>query len=154
MNLARITWAIVSVFIISGCAGGVDQPTDLTQNENSNVAQMSDTKPASQEPARMAKRLIKQMDEVTDVRAVNTGKQLMLSFKVKQAQRVRLKQIQNDVNNRLKDQFSSDTKVTVSTDKKIFQILEELEQDISRQKINRNGVIKRFREMQGMLKEQ
>lgn len=83
----------------------------------------------SQIPAQQAESKVKEMDEVTEVIAVNTDKQLLLSFRVKQFDKFRLEKIEKKVKDELKKEFK-EYETTVSSDLKIFLETTKMKNDV------------------------
>ena len=106
---------LLFVLIFAGCSNepgsGINSQKTLQADDQKLLV--------DQETAAKAEEEIKNIEEVTDVVAVNDKKLLLLGFKVKQFDKFRTKQIEKKVKERLSKSFP-DYEITASSDLKIF----------------------------------
>ncbi|WP_026570543.1 MULTISPECIES: YhcN/YlaJ family sporulation lipoprotein [Sediminibacillus] len=125
---------------VTGCANNEDGRS-ASDNPDYDLTQVSNKSEISQEIANQAKRTILKKQEVIGARAVNTSDQLLVAIEIRQMDRFRLKKLEKNITSDLEKKFK-DKKVTVSTDKKIYLELDELEsrlqtKDVSEQKLDK-----------------
>jgi Sporulation lipoprotein YhcN/YlaJ (Spore_YhcN_YlaJ) len=143
------------VFLLGvfGCNGTAEnsQSHNVTRT---GYQQNNSTLPAyDQSPSKKAEEKVKKMEEVTEVVAVNTDKELLVAFKIKHLQRFRLKKIESKVDKQLKKAFP-DHKLTVSSDLKIFIETSKLKDKMKREKLSKKEVSKKIEKITKLSKEQ
>jgi hypothetical protein len=149
------TYLLVGMVIIlaSGCTGNQNQLGD--DNEGLSISQVHTSKPISQSVANQAKVnvITETEEEISDVKAVNTDKELLVAIKVGQFDRFQLKKIEKEVKTDLEKMYP-DHKVLVSTDQKMYIELEQLEQKLQKNKTNMKTLKKDFSKIKTLMKEQ
>jgi hypothetical protein len=139
------------IILASGCTGNQNQLGD--DNEDLSISQVHTSKPISQSVANQAKEKVITEEEISDVKAVNTDKELLVAIKVGQFDRFRLKKIEKEVKSDL-EKMDPDHKVFVSTDQKMFLELEQLEQKLQKDNTNMKKLEKDFNKIKSLMKEQ
>jgi Sporulation lipoprotein YhcN/YlaJ (Spore_YhcN_YlaJ) len=139
------------IILASGCTGNQNQLGD--DNEDLSISQVHTSKPISQSIANQAKEKVIIEEEISDVKAVNTDKELLVAIKVGQFDRFRLKKIEKEVKSDLEKMYP-DHKVFVSTDQKMFLELEQLEQKLQKDNTNMKKLEKDFNKIKSLMKEQ
>ncbi|TYR79460.1 hypothetical protein FZC66_15280 [Priestia megaterium] len=134
----------------SGCAGNEDQSAN--NNNDADVVKVHTRKSIDQSVANEAKEKVIKKEEITDVKAVNTDKELLLAVKVNQFDRLRLKGIKKDVKSELEKKYP-DHKILVSTDQKIYLELEQLEKKLQKDKTKKKALKKEFDDLKSLMKE-
>ncbi|QTM99233.1 hypothetical protein ERJ70_07915 [Sediminibacillus dalangtanensis] len=124
---------------VAGCANNEDGRS-ASSDPDYDLTQVSNKAEISQEIANQAKRSVLKKQEVIGARGVNTSDQLLVAIEVRQLDRFRLKKLEKRITSDLEKKFK-DKKVTVSTDKKIYLELDELEgrlqtKDLSKKKLD------------------
>lgn len=123
-------------------------------NEDLSISQVDTTsKPIDQSIANQAKEKMITKDEITDVMAVNTDKELLVAIKVENFNRFRLKSIEKTVKSDLEKMYPNH-KVVVSTDKKMFWELEKIEQRLQKNNTNKKRLKKDLQKLESLIKEQ
>ena len=125
----------------SGCNGNQNQLGD--NNKDLSISQVHTSKPINQSVANHAKEKMITKDEISDVKAVNTDKELLAAIKVENFNRFRLKNIEKTVKSDLEKMYP-DHKVFVSADKKMFWELEKIEQRLQKNNTNKKNFKKGF----------
>lgn len=97
-----------------------------------------------------AKQIVLSMDEVIEVKGVNTDKDIYVAVKVKQFDRLFLDPIRNNAHNKVKKRFPN-ANVHISTDKKVFLELEKLENEVHQNKINKQNFQKRIKKIEDFM---
>ena len=118
-NITKLKIFLLLLTIIgigSGCNENQNQMG--YDNKDLSISQVDTTsKPIDQSIANQAKEKMITKDEITDVMAVNTDKELLVAIKVENFNRFRLKSIEKTVKSDLEKMYPNH-KVVVSTDKK------------------------------------
>ncbi len=143
-TLKNLLFIIMVIGFASGCNGN--------QNEFG-ISQVHTSKPIDQSVANHAKEKIIAKEDITDVKAVNTDKELMAAIKVENFDRFRLKSIEKSVKSDLEKKYP-DYKVFVSTDKKIFWELEKVEQRLKKNDMNKKNLKNDLNKLKSLMKEQ
>ena len=113
IKMKRLFFILILIVLASGCNGNQNQ----LDNNDLNISQVHTSKPIDQSVANHAKEKIIAKEDITDVKAVNTDKELLAAIKVENFDRFRLKSIEKSVKSDL-EKIYPDYKVFVSTDKK------------------------------------
>jgi hypothetical protein len=144
----------ISILIIigfgSGCNGNQNQ---LGNNNDISISQVHSSKPIDQSVANHAKEKIITKKEISDVKAVNTDKELSMAIKVENFNRFRLKNIEKSVKSDLEKMYP-DHKVFISSDKKMFWELEKIEQRLQNSDTNKKNLKKDLNKLKSLIKEQ
>jgi hypothetical protein len=145
---------LISILIIigfgSGCNGNQNQ---LGNNNDLSISQVHTSKPIDQSVANHAKEKIITKEEISDVKALNTDKELLVAIKVENFNRFRLKNIEKSVKSDI-EKIYPDYKVLVSSDKKMFWELEKIEQRLQQNNTNRKNLKKDLNKLKSLMKEQ
>ncbi|WP_449622584.1 YhcN/YlaJ family sporulation lipoprotein [Robertmurraya sp. Marseille-Q9965] len=153
-NITKLKIFILLLTIIglgSGCNENQNQMG--YNNKDLSISQVHTSKPIDQSVANHAKEKMITKDEITDVRAVNTDKELLVAIKVENFNRFRLKSIEKTVKSDLEKMYPNH-KVVVSTDKKMFWELEKIEQRLQKNNMNKKSLKKDLQKLESILKEQ
>jgi hypothetical protein len=149
-TLKNLLFIIMVIGFASGCNG--NQNEFIQDNSTFGISQVH-TKPIDQSVANHAKEKIIAKEDITDVKAVNTDKELMAAIKVENFDRFRLKSIEKSVKSDLEKKYP-DYKVFVSTDKKIFWELEKIEQRLKKNDMNKKNLKNDLNKLKSLMKEQ
>ncbi|MCM3126085.1 MULTISPECIES: YhcN/YlaJ family sporulation lipoprotein [unclassified Mesobacillus] len=142
---------LVVIGIGTGCHNNQNQ---LDENHKDlNISQVHTNKPIDQSIANNAKEKIIIKEEISDVKAVNTDKELFTAIKVDNFNRFRLKKIEKEVKSVIEKMYPN-LKVIVSSDKKMFWELEKLEQKLQKDNANMKDLKKDFNNIKKLMKEQ
>ena len=154
-NITKLKIFLLLLTIIgigSGCNENQNQMG--YDNKDLSISQVDTTsKPIDQSIANQAKEKMITKDEITDVRAVNTDKELLAAIKVENFNRFRLKSIEKTVKSDLEKMYPNH-KVVVSTDKKMFWELEKIEQKLQKNNTNKKSLKKDLKKLENLIKEQ
>jgi hypothetical protein len=136
---------------MTGCSANSSQ-TDSNKERGLNISKVHTNKPIDQTAANQAKNKLMNQDEVADVKAVNSNKELLVAIKVENFDRLRLKKIEKKSQTELEDMFP-DYKVLVSTDQKMFIELEQLEQELEKDHTKMDSLNRDFKRIKALLNE-
>ncbi|MGG3798797.1 YhcN/YlaJ family sporulation lipoprotein [Metabacillus fastidiosus] len=145
---ARIIYIFFLVIVMAGCSG-------MHKNEEankSNVTDVSFKNSHDQSVTEKMKQLLENEEEVKNIRAVNSDKELLIAAEINHMDRFRLKEIQQKLEKKVKKQYA-DYKVTISTDKKIFLELEQLENKMRTKKLSKKKFEKEMNRIKNLSKE-
>ncbi|CAK6481373.1 YhcN/YlaJ family sporulation lipoprotein [Peribacillus castrilensis] len=142
---------LIVIGLGSGCNGKQNQLGD--DNEDLSISQVHTSKPINQSVANQAKEKVIMEEEISDVKAVNTDKELLVAIKVDQFDRFRLKKIKKNVKSDLEKMYP-DYKILVSTDQKMYFELDQLEQKLQKGNTNMKKLEKDFNKIKSLMKEQ
>ncbi|MFD6441622.1 YhcN/YlaJ family sporulation lipoprotein, partial [Peribacillus sp. NPDC060186] len=129
-TLKTFLFLIIVIGFVSGCSGNSNQ---IDNNKNLNISKVHTSSPIDQSVANQAKDELSAEEEVSEVKAVNSDKELLVAVKVDNFDRFRLKSIEKQTKSDLENMFP-DYKVLVSTDQKMFLELDQLEQKLEKDK--------------------
>lgn len=149
-TLKTSLFLITVIGFVSGCSGNSNQ---IDNNKNLNISKVHTSSPIDQSVANQAKDRLLADDEVSDVKAVNSDKELLVAVKVDNFDRFRLKSIEKQAKSDFENMFP-DYKVLVSTDQKMFLELDQLEQKLEKDKTKMDSLKKDFKRIKSLMKEQ
>lgn len=152
-NITKLKILLLLLTIIgigSGCNENQNQMG--YNNKDLSISQVHTSKPFDQSIANQAKEKMITKDEITDVRAVNTDKELLVAIKVENFNRFRLKTIEKTVKSDL-EKIYPNHKVVVSSDKKMFWELEKIEQRLQKNNTNKKSLKKDLKKLKSLIKE-
>ncbi|SDL80126.1 YhcN/YlaJ family sporulation lipoprotein [Sediminibacillus halophilus] len=136
---ASLPALLVFFLSVAGCTDNEDGRSASSEPDY-DLTQVSNKAEVSQEIANQAKRSVLKNEEVIGARGVNTSEQILVAIEVRQMDRFNLKKLEKRITSDLENKFK-EKKVTVSTDKKIYLELDELEsqlqtEDLSKKKLD------------------
>ncbi len=134
----------------SGCNRNQNQSGE--DHEDLNISQVHTSNPINQSVANQAKKKVIKEEDISNVKAVNTDKELLIAIKVENFERFRLKKIEKNVKSDLEKDYP-DHKVLVSTDSKMYLELDQLEQKIQKGNTKRKELEKDFIKIKSLMKE-
>ncbi|MDW7617497.1 YhcN/YlaJ family sporulation lipoprotein [Peribacillus simplex] len=135
----------------SGCNRNQNQSGE--DHEDLSISQVHTSKPINQSVANQAKKKVITEEDISDVKAVNADKELLIAIKVENFERFRLKKIEKNVKSDLEKEYP-DHKILVSTDSKMYLELDQLEQKIQKDNTKRKELEKDFNKIKSLMKEQ
>jgi Sporulation lipoprotein YhcN/YlaJ (Spore_YhcN_YlaJ) len=135
----------------SGCNENQNQLGD--NNKDLSTSQVHTSKPINQSVANQAKEKVITEKEISDVKAVNTDKELLVAIKVNQFARFRLKRAEKKVKSDLEKAYPNH-KILVSTDSKMYLELDQLEQKLQKDNTNMKNLKKDFNKIKSLMKEE
>ncbi|MGE7186977.1 YhcN/YlaJ family sporulation lipoprotein [Peribacillus sp. NPDC006672] len=144
-------FSIIIVLLMTGCSANSSQ-TDSNKDRDLNISKVHTSNPIDQTAANQAKDKLMNQDEVADVKAVNSNKELLVAIKVENFDRLRLKKIEKKSQTELEDMFP-DYKILVSTDQKMFIELEQLEQELEKDHTKMDSLNRDFKRIKALLNE-
>lgn len=153
-KITKLTTFLLILIIIgfgTGCNGNQNQ---LGEKHNDlGISQVHTKKPIDQSVANHAKEKMITKDEISDVKAVNTDKELLAAIKVENFNRFRLKKIEKAIKSDLEKMYPN-YKVVVSADKKMFWELEKIEQRLQKNNTNKKSLKRDLKKLESLIKEQ
>ncbi|KQU23328.1 hypothetical protein ASG65_03090 [Bacillus sp. Leaf13] len=149
-TLKTFLFLITVIGFVSGCSGNSNQ---IDNNKNLNISKVHTSSPIEQSVANQAKDRLLAEEEVSDVKAVNSDKELLVAVKVDNFDRFRLTSIKKQAQSDLENMFP-DYKILISTDQKMFLELDQLEQKLEKDKTKMDSLKKDFKEIKSLMKEQ
>ncbi|WP_099363718.1 YhcN/YlaJ family sporulation lipoprotein [Fredinandcohnia onubensis] len=150
MKVKIFFFFLIVIGLGSGCNGNENQ---LGNNNDSSISQIHTNKPIEQSVSNHAKEKIITKEEISDVKAVNTDKELLVAVKVENFNRFRLKNIEKSVKSDLEELYP-EHKVFVSSDKKMFWELEKIEQRLQQNDTNKKNLKNDLNKLKSLMKEQ
>ncbi|MFF2589033.1 YhcN/YlaJ family sporulation lipoprotein [Peribacillus butanolivorans] len=149
-TLKTFLFLITVIGFVSGCSGNSKQ---IDNNKNLNISKVHTSSPIEQSVANQAKDRLLAEEEVSDVKAVNSDKELLVAVKVDNFDRLRLTSIKKQAQSDLENMFP-DYKILISTDQKMFLELDQLEQKLEKDKTKMDSLKKDFKKIKSLIKEQ
>ncbi|NUH86365.1 YhcN/YlaJ family sporulation lipoprotein [Bacillus firmus] len=150
MKVKMLFFILILIGMGSGCNGNENQ---VGEKNHSSISQIHTSKPIEQSVSNHAKEKIITKEEISDVKAVNTDKELLVAVKVENFNRFRLKNIEKSVKSDLEGMYP-DYKVFVSSDKKMFWELEKIEQKLQQHDTNKKNLKRDLNKLKSLMKEQ
>ncbi|MDE3839184.1 hypothetical protein C0966_07395 [Bacillus methanolicus] len=150
-KISKLILVLTVIGLSSGCNENQNQLGD--NNNDLSISQVHTSKPINQSVANQAKEKVIKKKEISDVKAVNTDKELFVAIKVENFDRFRLKKIEKKVKSDVEKMFP-DHKVFVSTDSKMYLELDQLEQKLQKDNLNMKNLKKDFNKIKSLMKEQ
>jgi len=138
----KIFLSILVVILLIGCSKKDDK-----KSSKHDIRKVSYNQTVSNE----AIKKIKSMEEITDVNAVNTDKDLYLAAKPQHHERFQLAQLEKKMKQNLEKSFPK-YKIHVSLDKKILKLLSDLEGNINKGNVNQKQVDKKLKFIKSEMK--
>jgi PBP1b-binding outer membrane lipoprotein LpoB len=129
------------IILVIGCNKPKDESEKKNDNSHIQIAYVQN----NQSPSQEAKKVIFSMPEVTDVKAVNSEKEIFLAVKPKHLERFQLASLKKKIKMKI-EKNNPEMKVTVSTDQKIFTLLGELESKLDK-KIDTQDIDKELKKI-------
>ena len=120
-------------------------------NGDLNVSQVG--KPISQSVANQVTENVSMEEEISDVLAVNSDKELLVAIKVKQFDRFHLKKIEKNIKSDLKKQYP-DYSILVSADQKMYFELVKLDEKLQKNTLKMKNLEKDIKKIKSLMKEQ
>lgn len=108
---------------------------------------------ANQNDIALIQKDVEEFDGVYNVIIIKGKKDTLVTYKVKQLKRFRMKKIEKEIKNQLKKKYS-DEKFTVSSDFKIYLEADRLRKKMKDPKFNEQKLEKRLRKILKLEKEQ
>lgn len=139
--------------ILTGCQ---ERPKlKPTQNEQLDVdlARLSTNQPIDQTYSHQAKESLKKNKDLNSINAVNTDKDMVITFEVNHLKRFQLEKIRKQVEKKMKKKFS-DLEVLVSTDQKIILGLDQIKQNIQLNNMSKKKLEKEIKDLISLAKEE
>lgn len=153
-KIKQLIVCLLILTVIGLCFGCNDNQKKLTEdNEDVSISQVKISKPISQSVANQAKENTIIEEEISDVKAVNTDKELLVAIKVNQFDRFQLKKIEKKVKSDLEKMYP-DHKILVSTDQKMYFELDRLEQKLQKDNTSMKKLEKDIKKIKNLMKEQ
>ena len=154
MAYKRKQWKVYPlILMVIGLCFGCNDNTFSIDNKDSNISQVKISKPFSQTVANQAKENTILEEEISDVKAVNTDKELLVAIKVKQFDRFQLKKIEKNIKSDLEKMYP-DHKILVSSDQKMYFELDKLERKLQKEKTDMKKFEKDIKKIKSLMKEQ
>ncbi|PGZ97927.1 hypothetical protein COE51_12480 [Bacillus pseudomycoides] len=117
--------------------------TDTTDKNDTKLTKVN-MEYSDQSIANEAKNKILAMDEILEVKAVNFNNELYVAVKPKHNERFQLKKLRKEIKQTLKKMYPN-SKIYVSTDKKIFMLLDKLDTQIKNKEVDKEEVKKQLK---------
>lgn len=151
-TLFRLIVLICTLFLLTSCMQK-DPTFRPTGNDSLELTKLSSKGVTDQQPADQAREFLSNYEEVASVRAVNDDGKLLIGVEVHHHDRFSLDNIEKELRKAVKRNYR-DMDITLSTDKKILIELAQLETDMMNQKISKDDIKQKLRELIKLSKEQ
>jgi preprotein translocase subunit SecF len=144
-----ILYTLLIVLIVSGC----NMANTNNEKEDLNISKVTSKETINQSTSNQVKELLKKEKEVSDVKAVNLEKELLIDVEIKQMDRFQLEEIEKRLKKITEEKYPNH-KVTLSTDKKIFLELDELEKQVIEKNMSKKKLEKELKRIKSLSEEQ
>ncbi|MFC0298906.1 YhcN/YlaJ family sporulation lipoprotein [Geobacillus jurassicus] len=148
--------AVAAIIATSGCAKEETEQKQSLQRANLLRTHTSGTAKhaeLNQGPAERAVAYLRQRDDVRDVVAVNSGDRLLVAYQIPHMKRWSRKQIEKDIDHKLRDMFPG-YDVVSSSDLKIFWKTKELKANMDNPRWDERKFNQEIRRIEKLSKEQ
>lgn len=152
MKTIAIKLMLVLGTTVLACSACGSAPSK-TPGKNMNVVPTKWEKPINQSVAHKAESILKKQKGVTEVRAVNTKKELMVAMKLKTFYRLSTQQMGKKFEKMLKKRFPG-MQVQVSSDSKIFSEITDLEKQLKKGNVNEKRLAAHMKRIDKFMKDQ
>ncbi|RSL31944.1 hypothetical protein D7Z54_18365 [Salibacterium salarium] len=141
---------LLITFLFLGFASGCAENPDSAMKDNG-ITKVQNVS-MDQSLSNKAKEKVTKMQDITEAKAVNTDKDLVLAVQIKQFNRFQTKSIEKKVKTNLKKWFPN-RRIDVSTDLKILLELGELEDRLQENNMNQQKLKKELQQIKNLMKE-
>ncbi|MCT8138822.1 YhcN/YlaJ family sporulation lipoprotein [Anaerobacillus sp. CMMVII] len=138
-----IAFFFIFLFLITGC--------NLVGQGDTSPRYIGKNSVSDQTMADEAKQIVLSMEEVIAVTGATYKEDIYVAVRVKQFDRFFLDRIRKEAQNKIKKRFP-DSKVHVSTDKKVYLELEKLEQQLLNNKVKKADIEKQWTRIEDFMK--
>ncbi|WP_031405004.1 YhcN/YlaJ family sporulation lipoprotein [Geobacillus vulcani] len=148
--------AVVVMIAVGGCAKEETEQKQSLQGANLLKTQTSGTAKhaeLNQGPAERAARYLRGRDDVRDVVAVNSGDRLLVAYQIPHMKRWSRKQIEKDIDQKLRGMFPG-YNVVSSSDLKIFWKTKQLKANMDHRRWDERKVNREMGRIEKLSKEQ
>lgn len=150
--IRALIYCLALTIFLYGCTTNGNQ-SNLNSNTNNGLTKTGSFLMVDQSPSEQAIQKVLAYEEITDVKAVNSGEEIIIAFKAKQMERLHLNEIQKRIENDMK-QLITDKKVWVSKDSKIFMELEKIDKQLKNKDIDKQKLEKRMGKLTHWIQEE
>lgn len=148
MKRIKILLSLVVLISLAGCTEQKAKDSD----QKPSVTNVHSKTLVSQSPSVTAREEIKKRKDVSNVKAVNTEKELMVALEIEQFDRIHVKKTVKEVKAKLKKTFPHH-KIEVTADSKIFLELDKLQSKIEKNKLDTKSLKKEHKDLKKLMKE-
>ncbi|MBZ5751050.1 YhcN/YlaJ family sporulation lipoprotein [Metabacillus litoralis] len=128
--------------------------TNANNEKNSiNITNVSSQNTKNLNMTDQVKQLLNKQKEVSDVKVVNSDKELFIAAEIKHMDRFRIKEIEKKLKKLTEDNYPNHN-VTLSTDMKIFLELDELEKKVNEKNMSKKKIEKELKRIKSLSEEQ
>ncbi|MEK3797225.1 YhcN/YlaJ family sporulation lipoprotein [Peribacillus sp. FSL H8-0477] len=142
---------LLSLVVMMSLAGCTDQNAKESDPKPS-VTNVHSKTVVSQSPSVTAREEIKKRKDVSNVKAVNTEKELLVALEIEQFDRLHIKKTVKEVKSKLKKTFPNH-KVEVTADSKIFLEIDKLQSKIEKNKLDTKTLKKEHKDLKKLMNE-
>lgn len=142
---------LLSLVVMMSLAGCTDQNAKESDPKPS-VTNVHSKTVVSQSPSVTAREEIKKRKDVSNVKAVNTEKELLVALEIEQFDRLHIKKTVKEVKSKLKKTIPNH-KVEVTADSKIFLEIDKLQSKIEKNKLNTKTLKKELKDLKKLMNE-
>jgi hypothetical protein len=132
---------------------GCNMANTKNEKEDLNISKVTSKEIINQSTSDQVKQLLNKQKEVSNAKAVNLENELLIDVEINQMDRFRIKEIEKKLKKITEEKFPNH-KVTLSTDKKIFLELDELEKQVNQQNISKKKLEKELKRIKSLSEEQ
>ncbi|HET7626764.1 MAG TPA: YhcN/YlaJ family sporulation lipoprotein [Bacillales bacterium] len=153
-HFTRIFIVLTTITVFTGACGqqngndGKSQARLQQMQENRHAEQ-----PVDQSKSERVRKQIMDRDAVTEVHAVNSKTQLMVAIQLKTMQQFNAQQIVEQVKKSIAHRYPN-MKVEVSSDKKVYMEVSELEANLQTHEVSQKQFDKKLKRIARFMKEQ
>lgn len=142
---------LLSLVVMMSLAGCTDQNAKESDPKPS-VTNVHSKTLVSQSPSVTAREEIKKRRDVSNVKAVNTEKELLVALEIEQFDRLHIKKTVKEVKSELKKNFPN-YKIEVTADSKIFLELDKLQTKMKKDKLDNKTLKKEHKDLKKLMNE-
>lgn len=148
-HIRKSKFILLLLLIIGFCYGCTENNGYVEPNASPGKV----TKPISQTVTNQIIETVSKKEEITDVKAVHSDKDLLVAIKLRHFDRFQLNKIEKNIKVELK-KLHPNYSILVSADQKLYFELDKLEEKIQKNTISMEKLEKEIKEIKNLMKEQ
>lgn len=153
MKKSLMAIIVVLLIMLASCKNEPTTDTSTEERQQVELTKISTDQNIDQEPSNQAKEKLRNYEEITEVKAVNTKKDMLIAFDIEHHERFSLDQFEKELKKDMKKEFP-DIKVHVSTDQKIILEVERLEEKLLKNDLSDKKLKKELKDIIKLSQEQ
>ena len=144
---------VVPLLILTSCKNEPTIDTSSEERQQVELTKISSNQNIKQVPSNKAKEKLRNYEELTKIKAINTEQDMLIAFDIDHHERFSLDQFEKELKKEMKKEFPN-LNVHVSSDKKILLELERIEKKLQNNDLTDKKLKKELKDIIKLSKEQ